>query len=122
MPAVDGSTPAQVVEFVEGLAFGLHLFQGDEIPPVRRDPYLVIAPHVRHAFTHRHPPPLALDRLEDLELARIVDRGFNAEDAPLVVHFDRVALEAVFDPPALRSALQVGDELALEESMRLSPE
>ena len=51
----------------------------------------------------------------DLEIGRIVDCGFNPEDAPLfIVEFDGVTLESVFDPYSLRTVFEIGNEFSGE--------
>ena len=51
----------------------------------------------------------------DLEIGRIVDGGFNPEDAPLfIVEFDGVTLESVFDPYSLRTVFEIGNEFSGE--------
>ena len=79
--------PAQVVQCLDGLTFWLNVCQGFEVTMIGLGADLRVAPEVGHAFAHRHPPPRvalsSLDDLEDFELARIVDRGLNAQYTPL---------------------------------------
>jgi len=63
-------------------------------------------------LAHRKPfSPLfwfSLGRPEDLESGSVVDRRLDPEDTPLlVVHFDRVGVQTMFDPDTLGPSLEV---------------
>ena len=122
--AVFGTVLAQVVQDLDGLAFLFYLCQGFQVPTIRLDAHLPEAPEVGHALAHRQPPPLAaflsLDDAKDLELARIVDRGLQAQHTPFIIHLEAIALHAVLDSPTFRSFLAVGRNVPLEVAMQLA--
>lgn len=76
--AVFGAAPAQAVEFGDSLAFELHMRQGAQVALIGLLADLIVTPEVGYAFAHRYPAPRVLSGLQNLELARIVDRGFDA--------------------------------------------
>jgi hypothetical protein len=51
-----------------------------------------------------------------VRFARVVDGGLDAQHRDLVVDLDPVARDTVADPPALGSALGVGDHLGGDEA------
>jgi len=122
--AVFDTAPAQVVQCLDGLTFWLHMCQGFEVTMIGLSADLRVAPEVGHAFAHRHPPPRVtlrgLNNLEDFELARIVDRGLNAQYTPLIVHLNVVALHTMFHPAPLGAFLQTGFDFPFEITMQLA--
>src|SRR2546422_10062469 len=109
----DGAAKAQAVELGDGLVCGLDVGESFEKAGVGALAELVEAPEVGHALGHTHPPQRALDPSQGLELARVVNGGLDAQDAPLVVHLDGVALHAKLDPKAFGAALEIDVRLAL---------
>jgi hypothetical protein len=109
---------AQAIQLSDSFAYGLSVSQGVQVTSISLSADLRIAPEVGHAFAHGHPPPRlvlrAVTACQDANLARIIDRGFNAQDVGRVVPFDGITFHGMFDPPAFGTAFEVGEDFAFE--------
>lgn len=99
-----------------------------EVAQVGSQGHFVIAVEVGHALAHGTPGhlgnALAGASSSDMELAWLVDDGFDAQDhAELVVHFEPVALHAVLDAGAGAALFAAeGKNLAIELRIETSAE
>jgi hypothetical protein len=97
---------AEGVELCDGGRGGLDLGKGIEIAAVDGLTDLDVAPEVVDALTHAHPAATATStpivfEAKDPEVGRVVDHGFDPQDAPLVVELEPVLANAVLDTAPL---------------------